>query len=210
MLWTLLWLSRIKKMTFTAVLLTRVSMDLSMNQLFGDIPMSIDELASMVNLSSNTFSGTIPPSIGIYMSNIQSLDLSNNLLGRKIPQPFATLNQLSILWLLDNNLTGRIHTIAQFQTQGKIAFQLGNPRFCGPSHSKVCKRDSFINVTKTFWHSVIGWHRLLVSSPALDFVLANAMGFPFSFYLFHVLEACCNFLHINNLAKRVGAWHPRT
>lgn len=107
-------------------------------------------------LNESTFWSTIPPSIGIYMSNIQLLDLSNNLLGRKIPQPFATLNQLSILWLLDNNLTGRIHTIAQFQTQGKIAFQLGNPRFCGPSHSKVCKRDSFINVTKTLWHSVIG------------------------------------------------------
>lgn len=171
------------KMTFTTVLLTRISMDLSHNQLFGDIHIIIDELASMVNLSSNTFSGTIPLSIGIYMSNLQSLDLSSNLLGRKILQPFAILSQLSILWLFDNNLTRRIPSIARLQTQGKIAFQLG------PSHSKVCETNSFINVTKNLLTFSDWLTSFTYISSIHGFCFGECHGYPYCFPLFHVLEA---------------------
>ncbi|WRX15168.1 Leucine-rich repeat - like 10 [Theobroma cacao] len=87
---------------------TLTSLDISDNHLDGHLPTNIilvlPELYKF-NASSNQFSGNILPSLG-ELKNLQSLDLSNNLLSGVVP---VDLTQNSPLWYLNlsnNSLHG--------------------------------------------------------------------------------------------------------
>jgi Leucine-rich repeat (LRR) protein len=84
-------------------------LDLSNNQLTGEIPSEIGDLINLttLNLSDNQFTGGIPKEIGD-LTNLTELDLSNNQLTGYIPSQLGNLTNLTNLYLNDNQLTGQI------------------------------------------------------------------------------------------------------
>ncbi|KAF8399459.1 hypothetical protein HHK36_015324 [Tetracentron sinense] len=110
-----------------------LDLDLSSNQLVGEIPIQLGNLSSLlelnlyenrlsgkvpletgrlsnlvyIDLSRNMLSGPIPGDIGNYFS-LEFLSLSNNYLNGSIPSQLGMLNMLRNLNLSHNNLSGNI------------------------------------------------------------------------------------------------------
>ncbi|RHN57355.1 putative non-specific serine/threonine protein kinase [Medicago truncatula] len=117
------------------------SIDLSSNQLIGDIPEEIENLIELVslNLSCNKLTGEIPSKIGRLIS-LDSLDLSRNHFSGPIPPTLAQIDRLSVLNLSDNNLSGRIPIGTQLQSFDASSYQ-GNVDLCGKPLEKICPGD---------------------------------------------------------------------
>ncbi|CAD5168525.1 unnamed protein product [Musa acuminata subsp. malaccensis] len=96
---------------YTRILSLVKSIDLSNNNLSGEIPRELTSLHGLLflNLSKNHLRGTIPEKIGS-MEQLESLDLSMNNLTGDIPSSLSSLTFLSHLNLSHNNLSGRIPT----------------------------------------------------------------------------------------------------
>ncbi|KAK1582163.1 hypothetical protein Q3G72_012386 [Acer saccharum] len=96
--------------------------------------MSLGALQSL-NLSHNSFTGRIPPSIGT-MRALESIDLSANQFDGEIPQSISNLTFLSFLNFSNNNLIGKIPLSTQMQSFEASSFT-GN-KLCGPPLPKNC------------------------------------------------------------------------
>ncbi|CAI0407698.1 unnamed protein product [Linum tenue] len=114
------------------------SLDLSWNNLSGEIPEEITRLGDLkyVNLSRNSFSGGIPGDLAS-MTSLESLDLSGNKLSGAIPPGLASLTFLNHLNLSYNSLSGRIPSSTQLQSFGAPSF-MGNEGLCGLPLSANC------------------------------------------------------------------------
>ncbi|XP_028775903.1 receptor-like protein EIX1 [Neltuma alba] len=113
------------------------SIDLSSNELCGEIPSEITSLKGLhfLNLSNNLLSGKIPKNIG-NMESLESMELSKNELCGEIPSSMSNLNFLNKLNLSSNNLIGKIPTSTQLQSFEASSF-VGN-NLCGPPLPKNC------------------------------------------------------------------------
>ncbi|XP_055824433.1 receptor-like protein EIX1 [Solanum dulcamara] len=108
------------------------TIDLSSNELVGDIPNDFSRMNALLslNLSRNNLTGNIIEGIGL-MKMLESLDLSGNHLSGKIPIGLANLTFLSVLDLSNNNLSGRIPSSTQLQGFDSSTYG-GNIQLCGP------------------------------------------------------------------------------
>nr|GMD32576.1 LRR receptor-like serine/threonine-protein kinase GSO1 [Ipomoea batatas] len=115
--------------------------DLSANQLTGQIPEGLTSLYELVslNLSRNHFSGKIPEKIG-QLTQLNSLDLSNNRLTGRIPLSMANIYFLGYLDLSNNDLCGAIPKGTQLQSFDASKYA-GNPQLCGLPTLNVCPGD---------------------------------------------------------------------
>lgn len=100
-----------------------IVIDLSSNELSGEIPGEIARLSGLValNLSWNILTGVIPQKIG-QLRQLEVLDLSRNRLSGEIPTSLAELTFLSHLDLSYNNLSGKIPLSTQLQNFDASAF----------------------------------------------------------------------------------------
>ncbi|XP_015158581.1 probable leucine-rich repeat receptor-like protein kinase At2g33170 [Solanum tuberosum] len=115
---------------YDTILVLFTSLDMSSNNLSGDIPISVTRLAGLrsFNLSKNNLIGRIPNDIGD-MKVLESVDLSENQLYGQIPQSFSSLTTLDCLNLSDNNLSGMIPLSTQLQSFDPTSFQ--GSKLCG-------------------------------------------------------------------------------
>ncbi|XP_066333285.1 receptor-like protein EIX2 [Miscanthus floridulus] len=120
------------------------SIDLSSNDLTGEIPEEIVVLDVLVNLnlSRNHLTGVIPKKIG-EMRSLQSLDLSRNMLSGEIPATLSNLTFLSYLELSYNDLTGRIPSGVQLDTlyADYASMYIGNIGLCGHPLQNNCSSE---------------------------------------------------------------------
>ncbi|MBA0868974.1 hypothetical protein Goshw_021362 [Gossypium schwendimanii] len=80
-------------------------LDLSNNNLAGDIPYNIPQNLQRLNLAFNQFTGSVPYSIN-QMHSLQYLNLAHNQLQNQLSDMFGPLSSLSTLDLSFNSLTG--------------------------------------------------------------------------------------------------------
>jgi Leucine-rich repeat (LRR) protein len=161
------------------VLLTNTILDLSSNDLMGEIPPSMGTLTSLrlLNLSRNELDGQIHVSIA-NISTLEQLDLAENNLSGCIPQELSQLSWLASLNVSSNNLCGPIPSGKQFNTFTETSFQR-NKCLCGYP-LQLCKHqkrspardvDSQSNVKE-------GWLRHVDENMSL-IALAMGMGIGF-------------------------------
>ncbi|KAH1150265.1 hypothetical protein GYH30_044344 [Glycine max] len=107
------------------------SIDLSCNNLIGEIPKEIGYLVGLVslNLSRNNLSGEIPYEIG-NLSSLDSLDLSRNHFTGRIPSSLTQIDGLRKLDLSQNSLS----TFDAFSLEGNVDL-------CGEQLNKSCPAD---------------------------------------------------------------------
>ncbi|XP_015081754.1 receptor-like protein EIX1 [Solanum pennellii] len=122
-----------KESEYRNILWLLKTIDLSSNELVGDIPNDFSRMNALLslNLSRNNLSGSIIEGIGL-MKMLESLDLSRNHLSGKISVGLANLTFLSVLDLSNNNLSGRIPSSTQLQGFDSSTYE-GNIQLCGPT-----------------------------------------------------------------------------
>ncbi|MED6155119.1 hypothetical protein PIB30_002322 [Stylosanthes scabra] len=115
------------------------TIDLSKNDLVGEIPEKLTELVHLgaLNLSWNHLTGNIPSNIGS-LTDLESLDLSHNHLSGSIPPSMTSMTFLSHLNLSYNNFSGQIPVANQFGTFSDPSIYAGNPHLCGTPLPSNC------------------------------------------------------------------------
>lgn len=127
-----------KEDQYDTILSLLTSLDISQNNLSGEIPKQLTSLQGLLslNLSGNQLSGKIPDKIGD-MTWLQSLDLSMNQLSGKLPPSLSNLYFLSHLNVSYNNLWGKIPLSTQLQSMQASSF-IGN-QLSGPPLTMDCR-----------------------------------------------------------------------
>ncbi|XP_077242716.1 uncharacterized protein LOC143883257 [Tasmannia lanceolata] len=115
--------------------------DLSMNQLEGDIPFQIGDLGELLslNFSNNRLTGHLPRSFQ-NLKSLESLDLSHNKLVGRIPYELSQLDSLGVFSVAYNNLSGKIPYEKHLTTFGNDSYE-GNPNLCGPPIERKCSLE---------------------------------------------------------------------
>ena len=133
-------------------------LDLSFNDLSGEIPPELGNLANLewLDLGINQLDGRIPPELG-NLANLEWLDLRTNQLDGRIPPELGNLANLEHLNLTDNQLSGEIPPelgnlsglkwlgLTDNQLSREIPPELGRPRQpgrVGPRHQPAERRDT--------------------------------------------------------------------
>ncbi|XP_020081928.1 LRR receptor-like serine/threonine-protein kinase ERL2 [Ananas comosus] len=152
------------------------SIDLSCNDLYGEIPDEIGDLQALQNLnfSMNHLTGHIPDQIG-KMHALESLDVAMNSLSGTIPQSLATLNYLSHLNVSYNNLSGKIPSGYQLQTLDDPSIYIGNPYLCGPPTTQSCSSNETTHVVGKKSHGRF---------ERLGLYISVVLGFIIGFWIF--------------------------
>ena len=86
-----------------------VEVDVSSNQLVGDIPTTIKEFTNLdlLNLADNELSSTIPTTLGL-LTYLRKLELQGNQLSGSLPSDIGRMESLEYLDVSQNHLSGTV------------------------------------------------------------------------------------------------------
>lgn len=103
-----------------------VALDLSNNNLEGELPMTLVNLKHLkkLNLSGNKLTGKLPNGIG-RLSQLQGLSISDNGFTGSIPKGFSKLSQLKFLKLANNDFDD-YKGLNEIQNNQLLAFDMMN------------------------------------------------------------------------------------
>ncbi|KAJ0909693.1 putative non-specific serine/threonine protein kinase [Helianthus annuus] len=158
--------------TYGSILGLVTLLDLSSNNLSGQIPSELTTLHNLqsLNFSRNQLTGEIPNKIGD-MKSLESFDLSVNNLSGELPTSLSGLNFLGTFNVSYNNLIGRIPTGTQIQSFNESSF-IGN-KLCGAPLSNDCvhadKPDTTSDQKEDGGSHNVDWG--LIISIALGFII---------------------------------------
>ncbi|XP_065637450.1 probable LRR receptor-like serine/threonine-protein kinase At3g47570 [Quercus suber] len=90
-----------------------ISFNAEQNRLSGKIPSSIFNLSSLVifDVGANQIQGRLPPNIGITLSNMEVLSISENQFAGSIPVSIANASNLYALALAGNKFSGKVPSL---------------------------------------------------------------------------------------------------
>ncbi|CAL4953301.1 unnamed protein product [Urochloa decumbens] len=151
-------------------------LDLSSNKFSGPIPPDIllqVPFLSSLDLSYNSFSGAIPVLIA-NMTYLNTLNLQHNRLSGQIPSQFALFNRLSSFNVADNQLSGPIPPALQNYSSANFA---GNQGLCGSPLEDCGSRSK--------WRLMMRLHRINDES-SIGAAAGFVMGFVVAFYFPHL------------------------
>ncbi|RZC47519.1 hypothetical protein C5167_040453 [Papaver somniferum] len=122
-----------------------VFLDLSNNQLSGEIPSSLKNCLGLrtLYLNGNSFESIIPPSLKS-LKGIQSLDISTNNLSGRIPEYLESFVALEYLNISFNDFEGELPKQGIFKTL-RASLVRGNEKLCGGIprlHLPSCPRQT--------------------------------------------------------------------
>nr|XP_051194258.1 protein STRUBBELIG-RECEPTOR FAMILY 2-like isoform X5 [Lolium perenne] len=126
-------------------------LDVSFNNIAGEIPPTLPPNVEYLNLAANKFEGTVPPSLPylhslkymnlsynnlsgiigdvfVNMKSLVTMDLSSNSFGGDLPRSFSSLNNLHYLYLQHNYFTGSVILLADLPL---VALNIENNHFSG-------------------------------------------------------------------------------
>ncbi|GLU06790.1 hypothetical protein SLE2022_237850 [Rubroshorea leprosula] len=104
------------------------SLNLSFNRFSGSVPTQLGKsfVLQQLRLSNNTFHGEIPVELLTY-KNLNIIDLSDNFLNGSIPEAIGNLSKLQLLLLSSNGLSGKIpESIPSISTLQRFAANQNN------------------------------------------------------------------------------------
>nr|GMC84003.1 receptor-like protein 12 [Ipomoea batatas] len=129
-------------------LISILSIDLSNNQLSGEIPDCWDagvfSSLSILNLANNNFFGRVPLSLGS-LSRLQSLHLRNNNLTEELPSSLQNCTSLRVMDFGGNKFTGRIPSWIGMYLTNLVIVSLRHNKFYGKISSTYVPPQSKIN-----------------------------------------------------------------
>ncbi|GJW88437.1 leucine-rich repeat-containing protein [Tanacetum coccineum] len=131
---------------FSSILGLLKAIDLSSNNLTGQIPNEVTNLHGLLvlDLSNNSLVGGIPRNIG-HMTELLTLNLSRNMFSGEMPSSMCDMYSLNDLDVSFNNLSGRVPTSTQLQSFEPTRF-IGNAGLCGLPTTKKCPGDEYLGV----------------------------------------------------------------
>ncbi|XP_059070498.1 LRR receptor-like serine/threonine-protein kinase SIK1 [Cryptomeria japonica] len=192
---------------YTYILYTVTCMDLSNNELEGEVPSEIGNLKwlRLLNLSMNNLKGTIPNSLG-EMHQLDSLDLSRNYFSGKIPLELQSLSYLGSLNLADNNLSGSIPQGPPMTTFGESSYSR-NPNLWGCPLPKNCSWPHFlpppptVSINKRMRSTRYPWYEI-----ALGLSYGAAFGGIMSLILLKTSWRRKYFIKVDTILKFLFPW----
>ncbi|KAL4591394.1 hypothetical protein LXL04_004356 [Taraxacum kok-saghyz] len=169
------------KREFFSNLIFLKTIDLSNNNLTGEIPHELTNLNELIllNLSQNTLHGEIPQKVG-QMEKLLALDLSRNNLSGCIPSSMSQMSLLNDLDVSFNNLSGRIPSSTQLQSFEPARY-VGNAELCGPPLTKACPGDEESKVPSGIGES--GGRREDIDEFDMWFYIGGFTGFATGFWI---------------------------
>ncbi|GKA32892.1 leucine-rich repeat domain, L domain-like protein [Tanacetum coccineum] len=131
---------------FSSILGLLKPIDLSSNNLTGQIPNEVTNLHGLLvlDLSKNSLVGEIPRNIG-HMTELLTLNLSRNMFSREMPSSMSDMHSLNDLDVSFNNLSGRVPTSTQLQSFERTRFT-GIVGLRGLPTTKKCLGDEYLGV----------------------------------------------------------------
>ncbi|GKA05692.1 leucine-rich repeat-containing protein [Tanacetum coccineum] len=178
---------------FSSILGLLKAIDLSSNNLTGQIPNEVTNLHELLvlDLSNNFLVGEIPRNIG-HMTELLTLNLSRNMFSGEMPSSMSDMHSLNDLDVSFNNLSGRVPTSTQLQSFEPTRFT-GNAGLCGLPTTKKCPEDEYLGVPHDVKSGSDGY-----STDELQrwFYVGGATGFATGFWI------VCSVLLLNRQGRR--------
>lgn len=125
-----------------------VSLNLSMNNLEGELPSTLGNLTRLTNLELffNKISGELPNQIGL-LKNLEVLALNNNMLSGEIPEGVFQLTKLKRLMLTSNHFEGIVSNgIENLKEPEMLSLIDNNPSGQLPEALKTLHKLKKVNV----------------------------------------------------------------